>query len=202
MGAFVNSAIEYVVSEMGKKHSPEDSSWEETVFEATQGLFSYSLVTLKFSAHSPKEMGRLQVIEAEKFHRTERALGRTLCPPGLPGRKPSVLFLSGQASECALCCGQWLDFLHPCSGQRWWGEGMKPRTSGELTLRGGGGHHRGFQIYKSIFAVGTMRGICLWNRPLESSKEGTAQASRVVVLIIQLVTVLLSSKFNKLDCDL
>lgn len=62
--------------------------------------------------------------------------------------------------------------------------------------------HRGFYIHKGISAVGRTSGNCLWNRPLEIPEEGSTQASSLVALIIQLVIGLLSSKFNKLDCDL
>lgn len=50
---------------------------------------------------------------------------------------------------------------------------MEQWTSGEVTLRGGGGHRRGLYIHKKRKSEGHR----LWNRPLEEVPEEGPQGS-------------------------
>lgn len=54
---------------------------------------------------------------------------------------------------------------------------MEQWTSGEVTLRGGGGHRRGLYIHKNIPAVGKSERHRPWNRPLEEVPEEGPQVS-------------------------
>ena len=51
------------------------------------------------------------------------------------------------------------------------GRGDEATDSGEVTVTGGGGHHSGFSIHKSISAVGRTRATRPGNRPLGVPEE-------------------------------
>lgn len=59
LGILQTAAAPHFVSEMGDRRSLRASDWEETVFEASQGLLSGSLSALKALVCSPQEVGSL-----------------------------------------------------------------------------------------------------------------------------------------------